>query len=77
MHSTEEKITKYCGNIEDRIKACRTKEAAVLLKTRMCRELRESCLSEIINNTLNYQIDQLIKATFEPSEHHIITNLED
>jgi hypothetical protein len=64
MNKAANNIEKYCGNIEERIKACRTKEAAVLLKKRMCRELREHCKSDMVHNSLKYQIDQLIDGIF-------------
>lgn len=65
MERTEDKIRKYCGDIEERIKACRSKEAALMVKRRMCGELKEHCKSEIIYNTLSYRIDRLIHALFD------------
>ena len=64
MDSTEKKIIQYCGDIRERIRACRSEEAARLLKKRMCRELRENCKSEMIQNALTYQIDKIITETF-------------
>ncbi len=76
MDSAENKIEKYCGNIRERIEACRTKEAALLLKKRMCRELHEHCLSEMIQNSLNYEIDRIIDTTFNTTEKNTQSNLE-
>ena len=71
METAEEKIVRYCGDINDRIKACKSEEAARLLKKRMCRELQENCKSEMIQSVLNYQIDRIIFETFDkPAENN-------
>ena len=64
MKTAEEKIKQFCGNIQERISACRSREAALLLKKRMCSELRENCMSEMINNSLSYEVERIIENVF-------------
>jgi hypothetical protein len=64
---TEEDITirRYCGDINDRLLACRNKTIAVALKERLCAELKTHCISSMINNVLQEHIDQLISEIFD------------
>ena len=65
MRSSEEIITRVCGNIESRIQACRSRKVALRLKNYICAELEDQCKSEIINNMLSFQVDKLIEDTFD------------
>ena len=62
---SEQTIEKYCGNIKERILACRTKTIAFALKDRLCSELQLNCESRIINNILNAHVDQIIGEIFD------------
>ncbi len=65
MDSEISKINKYCGNIEERIKACKNRVIAEHLRTRLCFELEENCKSEIVANVLNEYVNKIIKNTFD------------
>lgn len=61
----EEEIRKYCGNVVARLRACRSREVAVLLKQQMCDEMSQRCQSEMIRNTLERYVDKLVEETFD------------
>ena len=58
-------INTFCGDIEDRIKACRSKEIAELLADRLCIEVDLGCHSSIVQNVLKSHINQLIGQVFD------------
>ena len=58
-------IAKQCGDVEQRIKACRSLEIAIRLKERLCDELEANCSSEMIRGTLLNFVDHLISYTFD------------
>jgi len=58
-------IQKYCGDIQKRISACRTKSVAELLKDRLCNELDQGCQSEMIKNIMRKHVDELIIQVFD------------
>lgn len=62
---TEQTIQKYCGNIRERILACRSKNVAVALKERLCTELQSNCESNMINNVLQDHVDGIIEQVFD------------
>jgi hypothetical protein len=64
---TEEDITirQYCGDIKERLLACRSRTIAVTLKERLCTELKTNCVSSMINNILQAHVDQLINEIFD------------
>ncbi len=64
-------INKYCGDIGERIRACRTIHIANVLKDRLCSELEPNCQSEIVRQVLQRHIDQLIKITFDSKGRNI------
>lgn len=63
--NTDKIITENCGNIKDRLIACRTKNVAYALKERLCSELQLNCESNMVNNVLNAHVDQLINEIFD------------
>jgi hypothetical protein len=65
---TEEDITirQYCGDIRERLLACRSRTIAVALKEYLCKELQTHCVSSMINNVLQVHVDQLIDEIFSP-----------
>lgn len=62
---SESTIKKYCGDIRERLLACRTKSIAFALKERLCSELRLNCQSNMVNNVLNAHVDRLIDEIFD------------
>ena len=62
--NSEQTIQKYCGNIRERLLACRTKEIALALKARLCDELGQNCSSHMVTNVLKDHVDQLIREIF-------------
>ena len=62
---TEQTIQKYCGNIRERILACRSKNVAVALKERLCTELQSNCESSMINNVLQEHVDGIIEQVLD------------
>ena len=71
MDSQMDNINKYCGDIGERIRACRTIHIANVLKDRLCSELEPNCQSEIVRQVLQRHIDQLIKRTFDSKGRNI------
>ena len=63
--SMEDIIYQHCGDIRFRIKACRSKKVAELLKDRLCRELSLNCESDMVNNVLQIYVDNIIANTFD------------
>jgi hypothetical protein len=63
--NTDKIITENCGNIKDRLLACRTKNVAYALKDRLCSELQLNCESNMVNNVLNAHVEQLINDIFD------------
>lgn len=61
----------FCGDIQERIKACRSREIAELLKNRVCDELAEMCKSDVIRLVLLHQVSKLIDQTFDSSGKNI------
>ncbi|MBN1562007.1 hypothetical protein JW998_17270 [candidate division KSB1 bacterium] len=64
MHS-DESIKNYCGNIRERLLACRSVKIAHALKERLCYELSLNCRSEMVNNVLRANVDQMISEIFD------------
>ena len=65
--NSEETIKIYCGNIRQRLLACRTKSIALILKERLCEELGKNCTSHMVNNVLKDHVDMMIREIF--NEH--------
>lgn len=62
---SEKIILQNCGNIKERLLACRSKNVAFALKDRLCSELKLNCQSNMVNNVLNEHVDQLIQEIFD------------
>jgi hypothetical protein len=58
-------IKTFCGDIEERIRACRSKEIAELLANRVCAEAEKGCKSKMVNGVLKSHIDKLIRKVFD------------
>ena len=67
----EKTIKKYCGNIRERVEACRSKEVALALKERLCSELSHDCASEMVNNVLLLHVDKIIEQVFDENGKNI------
>lgn len=64
-------IKLYCGDVDERIRACRSKKIAEQLKEHLCNELSATCRSEMIRAVLTNHVDELIKATFDQDGKNI------
>lgn len=71
MENDEVVIERVCGNIAERIRACRTRHVAEMLKERLCTELVNQCQSDIIQTLLRQHVDQLIRKTFDASGNNL------
>jgi hypothetical protein len=58
-------INKYCGQIEERIKACKNRDIAEILLNRLCSELDQNCKSDVVLNFLRVHVEKLIKEVFD------------
>ena len=65
MDSIMYEIEKNCGDIRERIRSCRNKSIAELLKKRMCSELSVDCSNKETMNRLENYVDELIVKTFD------------
>ncbi|MBN1465234.1 hypothetical protein JXA02_05695 [candidate division KSB1 bacterium] len=61
----DEQIQKSCGNIRERLLACRSARIANALRDRLCSELRSNCDSEMVHNALMANVGQMIKEIFD------------
>jgi len=60
----ENLIKKYCGDIEERITACRSRKVAEQLKKFLCAQLKMHCQDEFVNKELKTRLDELINKYF-------------
>jgi len=67
MENSETIIQNICGDVAERIRACRSREVAEMLKQQLCNELTIHCKSEIVRNLMQHHIDKLINETFDNS----------
>jgi hypothetical protein len=58
-------IQTHCGDIRQRIQACRSRQIAEQLKGRLCGELQGDCPSEMVVTLLSKHVDQIIDQTFD------------
>lgn len=65
MENNLQIIKTYCGDVEDRIRSCRSKEIAELLTDRLCSEVDKGCKSSIINGILKSHINKIIEQVFD------------
>jgi hypothetical protein len=59
-------IQKYCGNVEERIRCCRTRQVAEILKALLCRELHSACSDAATSDYLKQKVDLIIHDAFTP-----------
>lgn len=57
-------IKKYCGQIEERVAACRDKAVAAYLKQNICSEIKRQTNDQTLLNDISIYIDNLIDARF-------------
>lgn len=62
---TDNIIRQHCGDIRERLIACRSRSVAIVLKDRLCNELQGACVSSIIKNVLEVHVDRLIDEIFD------------
>ncbi len=58
-------ISKYCGHIEARIRACKNRDIAVLLMKRLCTELEQNCKKAGVMNYLQQEGKRLLASIFD------------
>jgi hypothetical protein len=63
-------IEQNCGNIKQRLMACRSRDIANALRDQLCSELRLNCESSMVNNILNTHVDHLIEEIFDQNGHN-------
>jgi hypothetical protein len=71
MNDQMEIISGYCGNIKERIRSCKSRKIALLLRDSMCSEFKSRCKSDIVANLLLKYSDDLIDATFDKNGMNI------
>jgi hypothetical protein len=76
MEKPEDTIKNICGNVEERIRSCRSRNVAEMLREQLCSQLKINCKSEIVQNSLNDHVDRLIAQTFDKQGHNRILNGE-
>ena len=62
---SDETIQHYCGNIRERLLACKSVKVARALKERLCSELNLNCASEMVHNVLMANVDKMISDIFD------------
>jgi hypothetical protein len=58
-------IYQHCGDLSQRIRACRSRTIAESLKEQLCREIRPACSSEMVLSVLRRFSDKLIDEVFD------------
>ena len=67
----EDIIKKYCGNVAERIRSCRSRQTAEMLKSLLCHELQNGCSDETATAALLRKVEQLINNV--PTNEYDIT----
>jgi hypothetical protein len=65
MEDQKNIIIRSCGDIAMRIKVCRSRSVAKMLKQRLCDELETNCKSDVVRQLLEQHVDQLISEVFD------------
>lgn len=65
MMNHEETIKQFCGNIEDRIRSCRSKAVAGYLKRVLLKELKKHTADEMIHHYFEKKYNELVKCYFD------------
>ncbi len=65
MEDQKNIIIRSCGDIHKRIKVCRSRSVAEMLKQRLCDELETNCKSDVVRQLLEQHVDQLISEVFD------------
>ena len=58
-------IQNICGDVEQRLRSCRSKTIAEHLTERMCSEIAMNCQSDIIRHALKVYVDKLVGQIFD------------
>ncbi len=66
-----EEIQLHCGDVQARIRACRSRIVAEALKERLCAETQNYCASPVVKNVLVKHVENIINATFDEKGHNI------
>jgi vacuolar-type H+-ATPase subunit E/Vma4 len=65
MTNHDEIVKQFCGNIEDRIRSCRSKTVAGYLKRILLQELKKYSADEIIHRYFEKKYDELVECYFD------------
>lgn len=65
MEESLEIIKKYCGNVEERIRSCRSRAIAESLADRLCFEVNQNCKSDMVQNVLKSYVSRLVNDIFD------------
>ena len=65
MKKPEDIIRRVCGDVEQRLRACRSRQVAEMLKDKLCQELQSECKSEIVQNFLTHHVDRVMNTIFD------------
>ena len=76
MKKSEDIIRRVCGDVEQRLRACRSRQVAEMLKDKLCQELQSECKSEIVQNFLTHHIDRVMNIIFDKDGNNRLINGE-
>jgi hypothetical protein len=64
MTNQAEIVTQFCGNIEDRIRSCRSKTVVGYLKRVLLQELKKCSADEMVHQYFEKKFDELVECYF-------------
>ena len=70
-------IKQYCGDVEQRLRSCRSKTIAEHLVNRLCSEVEMNCKSQMVQTALKVHVDKLIGQIFDLNGNNIYLEAHD
>lgn len=64
-------IKQYCGDVEQRLRSCRSQTIAAQLVDRLCTEVEMNCKSQMVQSVLKLHVDKLIGQIFDSNGNNI------
>ena len=64
-------IKQYCGDVEKRLRSCRSQAIAEHLAVRLCTELELNCKSDMVKDVLKRHVNKLIEQIFDKNGNNI------
>lgn len=71
MEENLQLIKQYCGDVEQRLRSCRSRTIAEHLVDRLCDEVAMNCKSQMIQNVLKLHVDKLVGQIFDKNGNNI------